>query len=449
MKKTQLSRKEFLAASAGGVGTMAMLGVPFLSSCSSSDSAKKSTFTRENILTPILPKAVDGKPLKAALIGCGGRGTGAAFDFINAGDGLSVTVLADVFPEQLEVCRKALSEKGQTIEDANCFIGFDAYKEVMATDVDVVLLCTPPLFRPIHFAAAVAAGKHIFAEKPCAVDPTGARAILAASKQAQAKGLSVVSGTVRRYQEDVIETYKQVCNGAIGEITSAHVIRNSGALWSRKRQPGWSDTEYAMRNWVNFCWLSGDFIVEQFIHEVDLMLLYMDKMPTHAMAYGARQRRASGDQYDQIAVNYLYEGGLMTNCMSRQIAGCSGEFKVVIYGTEGFTDCYGTIYNPDGSVKWKYELPEGSNALGTAYVQEHIQLATAIRQDAAYSDVEALVKSTLVAIMGRMSSYSGKTVTWEEVMSSPLSLEPEKFDMNASMKLEDTPPVPGMATEQI
>lgn len=272
----KLSRRDFIKSSAlGTLGVLSTVGVPaLLTGCSSPK--KKVTVT----VPEILASAPEGRPLKAGLVGCGGRGTGAACNFLDAGPGLQITALGDVFPDKLDACRKTLKDKGQEITDENCFLGFDAYQKVIDSGVDVVLLCTPPVFRPMHFEYAIEKGKHCFIEKPCAVDPVGAKRVLVTAKKADQQGLSVISGTIRRSQKDCIETYRRVAEGAIGDIVSAHVTRLGGALWYINRRPEWNDMEYMLRNWVNFCWTSGDLVVEQFVHEIDMMSWFMgDKTP--------------------------------------------------------------------------------------------------------------------------------------------------------------------------
>ncbi len=444
-KHNPLSRREFLGRSA--VGAFGVVTVPGLVVSCSSDG--KGVENLRNVEIPeLLDAAPDGKPLKAGLIGCGGRGTGAAANFLAAGPHLQVVALGDLFADRLNSCRQALREKGQEIADDHCFLGFDAYQKVIDSGVDVVLLCTPPVFRPAHFEAAVNAGKHVFLEKPCAVDPVGARAILIAAKKAEQSGLCVVSGTIRRSQKDCIETYRRVAGGAIGEIVSAHVVRNGGALWHRKRQPEWSDMEYMLRNWVNFCWLSGDHIVEQFVHEIDQMSWFVGKKPIKAIGYGGRHRRVTGDQFDFFSVEYAYESGMRTNCSARQISGCGNAHNVLVFGTKGYTNCFDTIFNLDGSVAWKYPAPKPEDpdqtwAVKDPFVQEHIRWVTAIRSGKYLNDAEEHVHSTLMAIMGRMAAYTGKDITWEAIMSSTLKLGPETYEMGSVPGIEEVFPVAG------
>jgi myo-inositol 2-dehydrogenase/D-chiro-inositol 1-dehydrogenase len=439
-----IGRRTFLAsASMAAVGTIGASGL--LNSCSSSGPSKKA----EEKLPELLTKAPDGKVLKAGLIGCGGRGTGAAVNFIDAGPNLQITALGDMFQDRLDQCREQIKkQRNIEVADDKCFVGFDAYQKVIDSGVDLVLLCTPPHFRPAHMEAAVSAGKHIFMEKPCAVDPVGARSVLVSVERAKEKGLCIVSGTIRRVQKDFMETRRQVMNGMIGDIVSAHIIRNGGSLWVITKKPGWSDMEYMLRNWGNFCWLSGDHIVEQFIHEVDVMNWYLGKTPVKAMGWGGRQRRVTGDQYDFFSIEYIYDNGMHTHCAARQITGCSNLTKQFIVGTNGFADARGTIFNLKGEEIWKYPKPEEGSTDETwkvtdPYVQEHINLVTAIRTGNVVNDAEAQVNSTLITIMGRMSAYSGKDVTWEEVMNSDLYLGPKTYAFGPVPMVTEVIPVIG------
>jgi predicted dehydrogenase len=355
-----------------------------------------------------------------------------------------------VFQERIDKCRAELKkQKNVEIPDEKCFIGFDSYEKVIDSGVDVVMLCTPPHFRPAHVEAAIRADKHIFMEKPIAVDPVGARSVLVSSERAKQKGLCIVSGTIRRVQKDFMETRRRVANGEIGEIVSAHIIRNGGSLWVIKRQPGWTDMEYMLRNWANFCWLSGDHIVEQFIHEIDVLNWYIGKNPLKAIGWGGRQRRITGDQYDFFSVEYIYDNGMHTHCAARQITGCSNLTKQFITGTTGFANAKGTIYNLKGEEIWNYPLPEEGAADQTwkvkdPYVQEHINLVTAIRTGNIINDAEAQVNSTLICIMGRMSAYTGKDVTWDEVMNSDLYLGPKTYAFGPVPGIPETIPVIGV-----
>jgi len=425
-----IDRRDFIKKSvcttAGAIAVPSIL----LNSCSDGNKIRL-----EDIDVPeILAQAPDGKPIRAGLVGCGGRGTGAAENFMSAGNGLSIVAMGDLFEDKLKASREHLAAKGIVVPEENCFTGFDAYRKVIDSDIDVVLLCTPPVFRPEHFAYAIEKGRNAFIEKPCAIDPVGAKKMLALGRQAEAKGLSVISGTIRRSQKDCIETYRRVAAGMIGDIVSAHVVRFGGKLWHISKKPGWTDMEYMIRNWPNFCWTSGDFIVEQFVHEIDMMTWFMgDTHPVKAMATGGRVRRVTGDMYDQISVEYVYENGHRAHCTSRQIGGCDNEHCVMVYGTKGYTNCFDTIYNLDGSVAWKYPAPEEgaedqSMAVPNPFVEEHIRLIRAIRENRPVNDVEKHAQSVMTAIMGRISAYTGKFVTWDDMLSSNLDLTPKKFE---------------------
>lgn len=445
-KDSKVSRRGFIRTSAlGALGTIAVPAL--ISGCSSPKEEK----LKEVSVPDILKSAPDGKPLKAGLIGCGGRGTGAACNFIAAGNGLQVTALGDVFEDKLNDCRKTLKDQGQDISDENCFLGFDAYQKVIDSGVDVILLCTPPVFRPSQFDYAIEKGKHCFIEKPCAVDPSGARQMMVSAKKASAKGLSVISGTIRRSQKDCIETYRRVAGGAIGDIVSAHVLRHGGSLWHINRKPEWNDMEYMLRNWVNFCWTSGDLVVEQFVHEIDMMSWFMgDKHPVRAEATGGRQRRVTGDMFDFFSIEYVYDNGTRTHCTSRQIDGCDSNHSILVYGTKGYTNCFDKIYNLDGSIAWQYPYPkkedaDQSMAVPDPYVQEHVRLVTAIRTGKPVNDTEAHIQSVMMAIMGRMSAYTGKFVTWDEAMASPMQLGPETYAFGPVPNIPEEIPVAGTA----
>ncbi len=441
--KNDLSRRKFISNTAlGAIGTISAVGL--FGSCVGSE--KKGQETK---LPEMLTEAPDGRVLKAGLIGCGGRGSGAAINFVDAGPNLQIVALGDVFEDRLKSCRATLKkERNIEIDDSKCFVGFDSYQKVIEAGVDIVLLCTPPHFRPAHVEAAVNAGKHIFMEKPIAVDPKGARSVLIASKKAEQMGLCIVSGTIRRVQKDYVETYRRVANGEIGEIVGANIIRNGGSLWAKKRLPEWSDMEYMLRNWANFCWLSGDHIVEQFIHEVDVMNWFVGKIPVKAMGWGGRQRRVTGDQYDFFSIEYLYDNGMHAHCAARQISGCSNLKREIITGTKGFADCNGAIFDLKGNPIWKYPYPKDGDTdltwkVKDPYIQEHINLVTAIRTNKTISDAEAQVNSTLITIMGRISAYTGKDVTWDEMLNSELTLGPKTYLMGPVPNIPETVPVIG------
>jgi myo-inositol 2-dehydrogenase/D-chiro-inositol 1-dehydrogenase len=448
-QNSNLSRRNFLKSSAtiGTIGAVgAVGGIPLLSSCSSEERKKKG---EELKLPQLLDQAPDGPVLKAGLVGCGGRGTGAAIDFLNSGPNLQIVALGDVFQDKIDACRDLLKkEKNVEIPDENCFVGFDSYEKVLDSGIDVVLLCTPPHFRPAHVEAAVNARKHIFMEKPVAVDPTGVRRVIAAVKRAQSLKLNIISGTIRRSQKDYMETRRRVLNGEIGDITGAHIIRNGGALWFRSRRPEWSDMEYMLRNWVNFCWLSGDHITEQFIHEIDVMNWYLGKYPIKASGWGGRQRRVTGDQYDFFSIEYLYDNGMRTHCAARQIDGCSNGKVEQINCTNGYADAAGKLYDLNGNIIWEYPNTENNSnpewSVTNPFVQEHINLVSAIRTGNTINDGEDQAYSTLVTIMGRVAAYTGKDVTWEEILNADIYLGPRTYTMGTVEGIIEAPPLAGV-----
>lgn len=448
-QNSNLSRRNFLKSSAtiGTIGAVgAVGGIPLLSSCSSEERKKKG---EELKLPQLFDQAPDGPVLKAGLVGCGGRGTGAAIDFLNSGPNLQIVALGDVFQDKIDACRDLLKkEKNVEIPDENCFVGFDSYEKVLDSGIDVVLLCTPPHFRPAHVEAAVNARKHIFMEKPVAVDPTGVRRVIAAVKRAQSLKLNIISGTIRRSQKDYMETRRRVLNGEIGDITGAHIIRNGGALWFRSRRPEWSDMEYMLRNWVNFCWLSGDHITEQFIHEIDVMNWYLGKYPIKASGWGGRQRRVTGDQYDFFSIEYLYDNGMRTHCAARQIDGCSNGKVEQINCTNGYADAAGKLYDLNGNIIWEYPNTENNSnpewSVTNPFVQEHINLVSAIRTGNTINDGEDQAYSTLVTIMGRVAAYTGKDVTWDEILNADIYLGPRTYTMGTVEGIVEAPPLAGV-----
>jgi len=446
MSNKELNRRNFITkTSIAAIGAAGLI-----TSCTKSNPKKV-----EVQLPELLDQAPDGKVIKAGLIGCGGRGTGAAVNFLDAGPNLQITAVGDVFQDRIDNFRAKLKEeKNVEIADENCFVGFDSYQKVIDSGVDMVLLCTPPHFRPAHVEAAVNARKHIFMEKPVAVDPVGARSVLASAKKAEAIGLSMVSGTIRRVQKDYMETQRRVANGEIGEITGANIIRNGGALWYRTRKPEWTDMEYMLRNWVNFAWLSGDHITEQFIHEIDAMNWHMNQNPVKAIGWGGRQRRVTGDQYDFFSIEYVYENGMRAHCAARQINGCTNRKVQQINGTKGYADAAGKLFDLQGNEIWKYPHPEEGDTeskwkVTNPFVQEHINLVTAIRTGKPISDAEAQVNSTLITIMGRISAYTGKDVTWEEMLNSDLYLGPKTYVMGSVSGIPEEIPIAGIESKAI
>jgi len=441
MEKSQLSRRNFLGKSAL-IGAAGVIGMNALTSCSSK------TKTVDYVFPPVLDKAPDGKKLRAGLVGCGNRGTGAALNFLAAGNDLELIALADVFEDKVWDCRSKLSKQRVEVPEKNCFWGFDSYKSLLEVDLDVVILATPPHFRPAYFDACIQAKKHVFMEKPVCVDPVGARQIMATSKKAESMGLTVITGTQRRHQRDYLETYKQVASGAIGEIVSAKAWWLQSHVWFRTREEGWSDMEYMIRNWNNFCWLCGDHILDTHVHNIDIINWFLGKNPVEAIGFGGRARRLTGDQYDFFSIDFNYGNGVYSHSMSRQVDDCANTLGEQIMGTEGYTNCKNTVYNLDGTEKWKYEYPKNKDGKSTEivavspYVQEHISLVTAIRTNQPVVEAERTAISTLTAIMGRTAAYTGQLVTWEEMLNSTVKLGPEKYEMGAA-SMEFPVPIPG------
>lgn len=436
------SRRKFLrnAAAAGILGT---IGTNILfSSC-------KSDEKRDYCYPPMLAQAPDGPLLKAGVVGCGYRGTGAAINFLNSGPNVEIAALADIFPDRVEACRTQLKEqKGIDISPDQCYSGINSFEKLMECDVDVIILATPPHFRPQHFEACVKAKKHVFMEKPVAVDPVGVRSVMVSAEKAKMLGLSVVTGTIKRHQEDYIETFRRVANGQIGDIVSANSYYNVGKLWHRNPRADWSELENMIRNWVNWCWLSGDHIVEQHVHNLDTVNWFVGKHPVKALGFGARHRRITGDQYDMFSVDFVYDKEVHYHSMCRQINDCSNNISDRIQGTKGATNCENTIFNIDGSVKWTFDYPKegnGSNISRLAtnpYDQEHIDLVTAIRTGQPVNEAFQIAESTLTGIMGRISAYTGKEVSWEEMMNSDLYLGPKTYAIG-SVEIPKEVPIPG------
>ena len=436
----QTSRRGFIrdAASVAAIGALGAGAL--LSSCSGDRKHKQ-------VAATLFPdKAPDGRPLKAGLIGCGGRGTGAAINFIDAGPNLEVTALGDPFQDRLNRCRQQLKEnRNVEIADENCFVGLDAYQKVIEAGVDVVLLVSPPFFRPAHFEAAIRARKHVFMEKPLAVDPVGARSIMASGRMADAAGLKVATGTQRRHQIDYVNTYNQVKNGIIGDIVGANAYWNQSQLWHVQPQPGWTQMEAMLRDWVNWCWLSGDHIVEQHMHNIDVVNWFKGTHPMKAVGFGGRHRRLTGDQYDFFSVDYVYEDGTHMHSMCRQINGCVNNVSEFIVGTKGRTNCINSILDNDNNRIWAYEYPvnaDGEAVRPDPYAQTHVNLVTAIRNNTPLNETEECANTTMAAIMGRISAYTGREVTWEEMMNSNMRLGPAELafgDVNVPVEI----PVPG------
>ena len=418
----KMNRRDFLQASTllgvgGLVGTSALL-----SACNDGNKLTPLKQPGEFYVPELPDMAIDGKELKVGLVGCGGRGSGAVANLLEAANGIKVHALGDTFADLLEGLKKNLKEKrNQDVPAENCFIGFDAYKKVIDSGVDMVILATPPVFRPVHFQYAVQKGVHAFLEKPIAVDPKGYRIIMAAAKQALAKNLSVVTGTQRHHQRPYVEANKLIQAGTIGEITGGNVYWNQSMLWYRNREDKWSDMEWMIRDWVNWKWLSGDHIVEQHVHNIDVFLWMTGLKPVKATAFGARHRRVTGDQYDMFSVDFEMENGIHMHSMCRQINGCANNVSEFIQGTKGsWNSVYHEIKDLEGNVIWKFdeEAAKAQYQQHDPYTLEHVDWVNHIRRGTAHDEAEACGISCLAGVMGREAAYTGATVNWDEISAS-------------------------------
>ncbi|MDR2954078.1 MAG: Gfo/Idh/MocA family oxidoreductase [Prevotella sp.] len=455
MKKgNEISRRSFLKNSAlvGVVGAMGTGGAAMLTSC---DDSKKATGPQYTPLKeagtyyiPELPdKAADGQELKAGVIGCGGRGSGAAYDFLNAANGVTITALCDVFKDRVDgLADRLKKDKNIDIPENMRFVGLDAYKQVVDSGVDVVIVATPPLFRPIHFQYATEKGKHSFLEKPICVDPVGYRTIVVSAKQAVAKNLCVVTGTQRHHERRYVEAYKKIMEGYIGEITGGVVYWNQSMLWYNERRKEWSDAEWMIKDWVNWKWLSGDHIVEQHVHNIDVFTWFSGLKPVKATGFGSRHRRITGDQYDNFSIDFEMEGGIHMHSMCRQIDGTDSNVSEFIQGTKGeWSSATNEIKDLAGNVIWKYddEAAKAAFQQHNPYVLEHVNWINHIRSKKVIDQASETAVSNMAAIMGRESAYTGKNVTWEAMTASTLDYTPKDLNMGKMDMSTFTVPVPG------
>ena len=418
-KTSKVSRRDFIKTSATGMAAVL--------------AGKSVVFGRRG-----------NRKLKVALIGCGGRGNGALGNCLEAGKAidnleLEVVATADWFKD------KAVNTgKRHGVPESRCFGGAEGYKELLDTDVDVVLMATSPNFRPVHFEAAIKAGKSVFMEKPVAVDPPGARRIIAAGEMAKEKGLGVVAGTQRRHERSYLRTQYAVERGAIGQIVGGCVWWCGGALWYRTQEANESDADYMVRNWVSFTEMSGDHIVEQHVHNLDIANWYIGHPPDNALGFGGRARRKTGNQFDFHSVDLDYGDGVHIHSMCRQINGTDGGVKEFFRGTQGET-------MGGGGLKGK-EIDTPDFPGGNAYVQEHVDLLNSILKGQPLNEARNVAESTMTAIMGRISTYTGKLVRWKDLAentNSPwynLTLKPtaEDFEKGAvEAPADDVAPIPG------
>jgi predicted dehydrogenase len=377
----------------------------------------------------------NNETIKVGLIGCGGRGTGAAEQNMRADSNIKLVAVADAFQDRAAAAVQRLRNNRQIAEKIDVpaeriFVGLDAYQR-MLPHVDLVILATPPGFRPIHIQAAVNARKHVFTEKPVAVDGPGIRTCLAAYETARQHSTAVVAGTQRRYQTGYIESMKRIHDGDIGTITSARCYWNQGGLWHRNRDAGMTDVEWQVRNWLYFTWLSGDHICEQHVHNLDVVNWALgNSHPVRCTGMGGRQVRTGpefGNIFDHFAIDYEYPNGVHVLSQCRQIQGCDGNVSEAVTGTRGTWVSGGYVIT--GERGWRF--PRGQD--NQPYDAEHVALYQSIRNGRPLNDLKNVTESTLTAIMGRMSAYTGKNVTWEQALNSQQSLVPANLTFDTPL----------------
>lgn len=365
--------------------------------------------------------------IRVGVIGVGRRGSGAARNCVESSENVVITAIGDLFPDNLAQGREKLATLGDAFQatDDTCFHGWDAYQHVIDSDVDIVLLTTPPAFRPQYFAAAVKAGKHVFMEKPGAVDPAGVRSLLATAEEATRKGLSVVAGTQRRHQQPYREILQRVHDGAIGDLVAAQVywVGDYGYYPAVLPEPGWSEMEAQIRNWNYFTWLSGDHIVEQHLHNIDIMNWAFQGPPIKAIGMGGRQQRTGpefGHIFDHFAVEFEYPNGVRVESLCRQMKDTVNRVEENLVGTKGVANPRRFILGENA-----YKPEDGPDP----YVQEHADLIASVRAGKPINEARHLAESTLSAIMGRMACYTGQEVTWEWALNeSKEDLSPPAYE---------------------
>ena len=420
-----VTRREFVMA-AGAAAAIPTLGGGFLSTAAARSARRP-----------------DDAVLRIGLIGCGGRGTGAATQALKADKNSVLVAMGDVFPDRLASSLKGITdEMGDEaaarvkVSPDKQFIGFDSYQKVIDSDVDVVLLCSYPAFRPVQLKAAIAAGKHVFAEKPLATDAPGLRSVLGTAAEAKKKNLGILVGFCWRYNDGMRATFEQLAQGTIGDIVNVQTTYLTGTLGKRPRKPEWSDLEFQMRNWWHFSWISGDHIVEQAVHSIDRLAWAVgDRTPRRVICLGGRAARTgpeSGDSFDHFAAVYEYDGGMRTFHTCRQIDACPNDNTDYVWGLKGSAVINGWV--PTYSLKdragkdlWKYTGPNDRDM----YQNEHDAFFASIRAGTPINDCERGANSTMMAIMARMSAYTGQTISWEQAMNSNEVLVPEHLELGS------------------
>jgi len=399
--------------------------------------------------------AAGSDALRIGLIGCGGRGCGAAVNALAVDPSARLVAVADAFADRAENALKSLRSRaaGQvTVDAGRCFSGFDAYRRLLASGVDVALLAEPPHFRPMHIEACVDAGVHAFVEKPMAVDAPGVRRVLAAGEKARQKSLSFISGFETRYSEAAREAVRRVHDGNIGRLQAIQTTYNTGSLWHRGREPDSTEMQFQMRNWYYFTWLSGDHLVEQHVHYNDVICWLMrEEPPLHAWGYGGRQVRTEakfGDIFDHHAVVYEYADGTRAFCYTRQQPGCFNENSKLVFGTRG---------QLRAARDWSIHDLKGESLWRSAHAAKHPEVTcfeemfAGIRSGKPINDSLAMARSTMHAILGRMATHSGQRITWEQALSSNLVLAPASYAWDASPPVLPGPnghypcPIPGLS----
>jgi predicted dehydrogenase len=404
--------------------------------------------------TPV--HAAGSDTLKVGLVGTGGRGSGAAVEALGADPNCKLVALCDIFPDRIEGGLKEITKSAEQMDakdkgnrakridvaEEMKFSGFDGYKQLIDSGVDVVLLCTTPGFRPIHLAYAVEKQKHIFMEKPHATDAAGLRSVLASVKKQAENKKSLVSGFTYRYHAPKRDTMKRIHGGAVGEVRAVHSTYLTGELWYRGNSPKWSQMEQQIRNWYYYIWLSGDFIVEQNIHTIDKAAWVMNgALPVAATGTGGRQARTDdkyGNIWDNFSVVFEYESGAKVFNQCRQTAGCFNDVNDIIYGTAGTCSLMDHRIEAGGKT-WVSDLHK--TPLSAAYQTEHDELFASIRKGEAINDGERSAYSTLMGILGREAAYTGRKITWKEILASKQSLAPATFEFG-KIEMPDVP-VPG------
>jgi len=385
--------------------------------------------------------AAGNDAIKVALIGCGGRGTGAAADALESGQNVRIVAMADAFQDNLDTSLKNLKQKYNEkidVPQSRQYGGFDGYKSAIK-DADVVILATPPGFRPIHFEEAVKAGKHVFMEKPVAVDIPGIRKVLIAAAEAKKKKLNVVVGLQRRYQKNYKETIQRIQDGAIGDIVSGQVYWNSGGVWVRPRKPNQTEMEYQMRNWYYFNWLCGDHIVEQHVHNIDIANWIKGKYPVSIEGTGSRAQRDGkeyGEIYDNFAVELTYDDGTVVYSQCRHFEGIHNRVDETFQGTKGrvylSAGNQGVLWDAKGNEIYRHNGRGDANP----YRQEHVELFDAIAKgEYKFENAEYGAYSTLTGIIGRLACYSGKVIKWDQAIQSEIDLMPTTYTWESLPKI--------------